>query len=127
MGRYAFFTTNLEYKFRFGVQESSDIRRFGGVASYENVEQGYLTHSWSQSDKETIETELKELLNWLGEDLVDFSKYEKNIEGTWTLRSELYDLYRRDHSEEITARYILGCLLYHQLLYCETFSADYEG
>ncbi len=127
MGRYAFFTTNLEYKFRFGVQESSDIRRFGGVGSYENVKEGYLTHSWGQSDKETIETELKELLNWLGEEPVDFSKYEKNIEGTWALRSELYDLYRRDHSEEITARYILGCLLYHQLLYCETLSADYEG
>ena len=127
MGRYAFFTTNLEYKFRFGVQDSSDIRRFGGVASYENVEQGYLTHSWSQSDKETIETELKEVLNWLGEDPVDFGNYEKNMDGTLRLKSALYTLYRSDHSEELVSRYILGCLLYHQLLYSETFSADYEG
>jgi hypothetical protein len=127
MGRYAFFSTNLEYKFRFGVQDSEDIRRFGGVASYENYEKGYLTHSWNLSDKETIEAAVKELLNWLGEDPVDFQKYTKTIDGTWKLKSDLYTLYTSENSEEIVARYILGCLIYHQLLYSETLSADYEG
>lgn len=127
MGRYAFFTTTLEYKFRFGVQESDDIRKFGGVGSYEKYEQGYFTHRWNQSDKETIEKQLQNILQWLGEEPVDFSKYEKTIEGTWKLKSDLYKLYESDHMEEIVARYVLGCLIYHQLLYEETLSADYEG
>ena len=30
MGRYAFFNTEYEYKFAFGVQDSCDILLFGG-------------------------------------------------------------------------------------------------
>lgn len=127
MGRYAFFTTRFEYKFVFGVQPSEDIRTFGGVASYDSYERGYLTHRWNQSDIQTIETELNLLLQWIGEEAVDFSKYEKNLEGTYQLKSELYKFYSKDYTQEILARYILGCCIYHQLLYNEVLQADYEG
>ena len=127
MGRYAFFNTSVEYKFRFGIQDSEDIRKFGGVGSYEGYESGYSSHSWNQSDKETIEAELKRLLEWIGIDLVDFSTYEKNSKGTQQLYSDMYDLYHKDYNEEVIARYILGCLIYHQLLYTESLQADYEG
>jgi hypothetical protein len=127
MGRYAFFTTGLEYKFYFGVQPSEDIRSFGGVGSYKNYDQGYLSHSWNQSDKATIEKELKDLLEWIGEEPIDFHKYEKKIEGTWKLKSDLYELYKSEHSAELVARYMLGCLIYHQLLYSNVLEADYEG
>lgn len=127
MGRYAFFTTGLEYKFLFGVQDSEDITTFGGVSNCEHYDKGYYLQSWNQSDKETIEKELKYLLEWIGEDPVDFTAYEKNVEGSWALKSKLYELYKSDHNEELVARYILGCLIYHQLLYIEELSADYEG
>lgn len=127
MGRYAFFNTSVEYKFRFGIQDSEDIRKFGGVGSYEGYESEYSSHSWNQSDKETIEEELKRLLEWIGIDLVDFSTYEKNSKGTQQLYSDMYDLYHKDYNEEVIARYILGCLIYHQLLYTESLQADYEG
>jgi hypothetical protein len=127
MGRYAFFTTGLEYKFRFGVQPSEDIRTFGGVASYTSVEQGYLTHLWDEQDKETIQKEITALLEWIGQSPLDFSSYEKNIDGTWKLKSDLYDLYKDYANEATVARYILGCCIYHQLLYNQSLEADYEG
>jgi hypothetical protein len=127
MGRYAFFDTGLEYKFRFGVQPSEDIRTFGGLLSYEAYERsGYLTHTWTQEDKSTIEAELKALLEWLGIEPVQFETYEKNLDGTHELIHALYGLYKTDHNEEIVARYILGCCIYHQLLYTEALKVNYE-
>lgn len=127
MGRYAFFITGLEYKFRFGVQPSEDITLFGGQIGDENYHHGYFTQKWTHDDLTLIKQKLDSLLEWIGEDPVKFDDYEKNIDGTHTLSRDLYTLYESDHSEELVARYILGCLLYHQLLYTEVLQADYEG
>jgi hypothetical protein len=124
MGRYAFFFTGFEYKFRFGIQSSEDITLFGGTASY--IQQGYPTQIWTAEDKPLIEEKLKNLLEWIGEEPVKFEDYEKTLDGSYTLFSDLYRLYETDHSEELVARYILGCLIYHQLLYTEALQADYE-
>lgn len=127
MGRYASFNSGLEYKFRFGVQPSEDIRSFGGVLSYENYgECGDLTHNWTQGDKSTIQIELKALLEWLGIEPVQFEIYEKNLDGTHELLHALYELYKTDHNEELVARYIIGCCIYHQLLYTEALKVNYE-
>ncbi len=125
MGRYAFFNTGLEYKFRFGVQDSNDITLFGGISVISETDDS--TQTWTEEDKDVIAEKLKVLLEWLGEPPLDFASYEKTLDGTWKLKSELYDLFQKDHDEELVARYILGCLIYHQLLYEESLQADYEG
>jgi hypothetical protein len=127
MGRYAFFTTGLEYKFRFGIQLSEDIRSFGGVGSYENYSKGYSTHHWDSKDCEEIRNDIRALAESLDISLPIMEAYEKSLEGTHTLHSDLYTLYEKDFNEKALARFILGCLLYHQLLYTETLEADYEG
>jgi hypothetical protein len=126
MGRYAFFNTDLEFKFRFGVQPSSDIRMFGGRVCHEHYIGADFHHEWEQHDKEYIKEQLQYLLEWLGVDPVDFELYEKNLEGTYQLKFDLGDLYK-EYSEEIVCRYILGCCIYHQLLYIDKLEVAYEG
>lgn len=123
MGRYAFFSTGFEYKFRFGIQPSEEITLFGGTASHE---QGYPSQTWTEEDISMIEEKLKNLLDWIGEEPVRIEDYEKNLDGSYKLFSDLYSLYETDHDEKIVAQYILGCLIYHQLLYTETLIAEYE-
>lgn len=127
MGRYAFFSSGLEYKFYFGVQPSSDIRSFGGRFLYEKSTNGYLHHEWDQKDREYIELQLKELKEWLPDAEIDFTTYDKNLQGTHKLAYDLYELYKKDTTAELIARYILGCLIYHQLLCTDTLTVDYEG
>jgi hypothetical protein len=123
MGRYAFFTTGLEYKFRFGVQLSEDIQTFHGT-NYSN--DSYLCHEWNQDDCETILKELKEIQSLCEFSEIDFDSYEKTLEGTQRLRQDLYSLYE-EHPEVYVARYELGCVIYHQLGYMDVLTAEYEG
>ena len=127
MGRYAFFNTDLEYKFRFGVQSSSDMRKFGGRICHEKYQGGDFHHEWEKKDCEDILNHIENLFEWLGEGHVDFDSYEKTVEGTYTLKHDLYELYEKDHDEELVARYILGCCIYHQLLYTDKLEVSYEG
>ena len=100
MGRYAFFNTEYEYKFAFGVQDSSDILLFGGEG-----EEG--CHTWTQEDKTYI---LKNLMP------INFEKYEKNVHGTYALEADI-----SDHTQK------LGCVIYHQLLYIDELTCEYES
>jgi hypothetical protein len=127
MGRYAFFNTEFEYKFRFGVQSSSDMRSFGGRICHELYEGGEYHHEWEKKDTGYILEQLNSMLEWIGEEPVKFELYEKNVQGTYNLKQDLYDLYAKGHNEELVARYILGCCLYHQLLYTELLEVAYEG
>ena len=127
MGRYAFFNTELEYKFRFGVQSSSDMRRFGGRICHEKYQGGDFHHEWETKDMEFIKIELTNLLEWLGEEPIKFEEYGKHLEGTYSLKHDLYDWYKKGHDEELLARYILGCCIYHQLLYRDKLEVFYEG
>lgn len=128
MGRYAFFNTGFEYKFRFGTQPSEDIRRFGGLMDYSNyAETGEFDHTWSTSDIAVIQEELKRTLEWLPIQPLDVTLYEKNLQGTYHLTRDLYELYKGDNNEELVARYILGSCIHHQLLYAEILSVSYES
>jgi len=101
MGRYAFFNTEFEYKFAFAMQDSSDIKLFGGVG-----EEGLRT--WTQDDKIYIYELLKKIC--------DFEAYEKNLDGTYALQHDL--------TMDYTIK--LGCLIYHQLLYTDVLSCTYD-
>jgi hypothetical protein len=111
MGRYANFSTGLEYKFAFGIQSSEDMEEFEGV-SYNGSDQETLVHKWIKSDEVLIKKKLEE-------HLIDISMYKNNIEGTNKLKSYLYNI-------KMDYKYILGYLIYHQLQYVEELSVEYE-
>lgn len=114
MGRYAFFSTGIEYKFKFGVQSSHDMLEFKG-GSYYGKDEDELVHIWKKTD----EIKIKEKLDDFFGSKVDSTKFEKNIKGTYDLRYYL---------ETITdnTKYILGYIIYHQLQYTDVLSVQYE-
>ena len=75
MGRYAFFNTDFEYKFSFGIQDSSDILQFSG--DYDDKE----IVIWTQNDMIYIIDEL----DHFPYELPEFEKFEKTIHGTYEL------------------------------------------
>jgi hypothetical protein len=127
MGRYAYFNTGFDYKFAFGIQESSDILYYGGKADQENY-----TVSWSPDDKEFILSQLRSFGE--GFTIPDFDSIEKSPAGTLEIyMKEIYDKtpgrlleYAGDPLEDI-ACFALGCIIYHQLLYKPDLSARYEA
>lgn len=122
MGRYAFFNTGFEYKFWFAIQPSDDILAFGGHPNYSY--EGPHAHQWTRYDKKIIELQMKEMESSFGLDKISFDLYSANIDGT----NELYDnlLNMNFGDSRIQAKYILACILYHQLLYREHISCTYE-
>ena len=92
MGRCAFFSTGLEYKFGFGTQESSDIRLFGGVivTSGKYYMPGYYCHTWSAlKDNNYIQEQLQSLIHFSHIQLPDFYKYDQGFNGT----KAIYDFF----------------------------------
>jgi hypothetical protein len=121
MGRYAFFSTGYEYKFRFAVQNSSDIRTFGGI-----MIGGPDAHEWEERDLEYIIAELKELSEGYEFAWPDIEAYPKTVKGTYELREAIDDKWP-GHSEEAHCRYLLGFLIYHMLSYAKMpLTVDYE-
>ena len=127
MGRYANFNTGVEYKFAFGIQPSEDMTTFGGMVNDTDDEQYnsyYAGHLWE--DKEEVFCYLvkfdKEFV------LPNFEKYEKSMEGTYKMLSDEPFHFNEDKEEnkENICRFILGCVIYHQLLYQSNLSVTYE-
>ena len=127
MGRYVSFNTGFEYKFRFGIQPSSDIENFGGEKQTKNF------IYWTQKDIEYILETLNEYT--LADEFIfpDFNKYEKNISGTYELKFQekfhngnFIDHSNKEINELRVCRFELGCLIYHQLLYTDKLEAEYE-
>lgn len=127
MGRYASFNTGFEYKFVFGLQPSDDITNFGGEVNDTDDEEYnlyYSGHIWNNNDKNTIMSILKDF----GEGFVvpDFSKYQNDVEGTYVMYYELIEQISTDHNRVEFFKFVLGCLIYHQLLYTSQLSVQYE-
>ena len=116
MGRYAFFNTGLEYKFRFAQQDSMDMTLFGGKTFESEDNSGDLIQKWTKDDISII----KENLVDYGYNELDLSKYENNISGTYKLKLDLYDTMYEEYT------YILGCIIYHQLQYTENLEVKFE-
>jgi hypothetical protein len=126
MGRYAFFSTGLEYKFSFAVQESQDIWEFGGEKDFEGLDKtGYAHHSWTAStDAPEILVKLRKIEQEGGYPELDFTQFSQDPDGTWKIREVLGEyLSPRDAGH---CFYELGCIIYHQLLYEPLLSVEYE-
>jgi hypothetical protein len=117
MGRYAFFSTGLEYKFAFATQESSDITKFGGWVHSETK------IIWSSKEKDILLTRIRSLEHILGRSEFDFSQFEMSLEGTYEMRESI-DV-KHSYSPLIYT-YLLGCLIYHQLLYTDVLICSFE-
>jgi hypothetical protein len=118
MGRYAHFITGFEYKFGFAIQPSEDIQKFGGYGIH-------TTWKWSaEKDAEECLDKLRTLEEHVLLPEVDFTKYEKTLDGTDKLYSDLTSNLESDN--KIHYLYRLGAIIYHQLLYCSRLTVDYE-
>jgi hypothetical protein len=118
MGRYAFFITGFEYKFAYGIQPSEDIQKFGG--------HGILRKwKWSaENDAEECLYKIRVIEEYCELPETDFEKYEKTLDGTHKLYSDLTS--QLDPELKIHYLYRLGAIIYHQLLYCPKLTVDYE-
>jgi hypothetical protein len=133
MGRYARFTTGFEYKFAFGVQESLDITEFYG-AWKKNMDEYENSISWIEDeDKEMIFEKLDKMKKEnpiLPE--ICWEIYKPSMEGTYELRDFFYEKVPQGidstttHNGMMFYKYLLGCLIYHQLTYSEDLSCDFE-
>lgn len=74
-----------------------------------------------------IEESLKDLEKNLEIKPLDLSAYPLNLQGTYALCHDLYEFYQIYRPEETVAQYLLGSLIYHQLLYAKELSAHYEA
>jgi hypothetical protein len=127
MGRYAFFNTEFEYKFAFAIQSSVDMVKFAG--SEEGIQGGDAHHQWDREDIPFIKRSLDDLQGILTEkDIPDFGKYQKTLKGTEKLHADLRDAFSgvSDDKVELMYEYILGCLIYHQLMYQVPLTVKYE-
>lgn len=132
MGRYAFFNTNYEYKFAFGIQSSFDMELFGGEDKTKYNEEGIAEECgervWTQKDKEYIYETLQEIAEEEEFEIPNFNEIEKTLEGTYMI--EEYIKVKGDISNRIGSReyykFRLGCIIYHQLLYTEILTVEYE-
>lgn len=125
MGRYAFFTTGIEYKFWFAIQESADITRFGGITKVSS-NCDYL-QEWKEEDKEYALQALRLFERRHDIPPFDISSYEANVKETERLKEMFYgNLFDRYLSEQEQAYYCLGWLIYHQLTYEPNLSCTFE-
>lgn len=127
MGRYAFFNTGFEYKFRFGIQMSDSIQMFGGLGNiYGSRQSAHPYHEWVTDDLPCIEKKLRDITCSLNQELLDIPSYEATIEGTYHVFQALTSLYHIHPNEKMVAQYILGACIYHQLLYKSKLTVEYE-
>lgn len=124
MGRYVFFDTGFDYKFRFGVQQSEDILIYGGKTF---ADEETLFQKWTHNDNNSIMYILNNIEDEYDIDAMDFDKYEQTLQGTSLLRKDLRNM-EDDFMdiEEDYCRYTLGCLIYHQLQYRNPLVAQFE-
>jgi len=125
MGRYAYFNTGFEYKFAFAVQSSDDILYFGGQQdTYINeVGMGFITWKMNE-DLSLILSELESMAKEVERPLPNFDGYDYTIGGTYNLKHFLSGVLDFDYI--LSYRFLLGCLIYHQLLYIPTLTVSFE-
>jgi hypothetical protein len=129
MGRYASFSTGLEYKFWFGIQESYDIKKFYGEFDEYSYDEytGQYHISWKATlDKERIQKKLEQMREkFAGLPVIQFDSFDASIYGTYELRTYITESVK-GVDEKVHCKYVLGCLIYHQLLYENDLECDFE-
>jgi hypothetical protein len=116
MGRYATFSTGLEYKFLFAIQESSDINLFGGLERNRRMNDAII--QWNALDRESA---LKTISQWLDSDALTIrdwiQTFENTVQGSYTILSQKEEMPGWPSDCAMQARVTLGVLIYHQLGY----------
>lgn len=128
MGRYAYFSTGVEHKFWFSVQESSDILQFYGESNitYDDDNGNNYEHIWeAKYDRERLLHKLNRIQKEHDLPVIDWNQYPNTTEGTNKLRFELFGM-NPSGNLKIMAFYLLGAVIYHQLLYTERLTCQYE-
>lgn len=127
MGRYAFFSTTYEYKFWFSLQDSLDIRRFGGVP-LEASGGHYRYHVWSKTDAEPIWRRLCSLVNLDAQAFKDWAcEYERSLEGTESMHADFEAGLPWCPTESTSAALLcLGLSIWHQLQYTNDLYVRFE-
>lgn len=125
MGRYAFFSTDLEYKFAFGCQPSEDIQEFGGRELPDDRDD-HARHEWSAADIEPIRESLQDFEEHYGIKIPPIDNYPKNLDGTHAIRRDMYDMNRTCNAGATYYTALLGALILHQLLYEPNLTVSYE-
>lgn len=120
MGRFLEFSTGFYYKMFFGVQKTTDINYFMGYFTGGSHEVEMFYCRWNIEKINLILEKIKSL-NILNFDLENIKNYEKTSEGTLKLYQDILKII--NHNDENMVKFILGCIIYHQLLYDENLSA----
>lgn len=124
MGRWAFFNTGVEYKFAFATQPTADILRFSGLDITE--EEGDWRHIWIRKwHLESVHALLHNVKGLFQEPKWD--SYPETKEGSESLLKDLRATLVTTDCEESIHRYILGCVILHQLRYTPVLTVTYEG
>ena len=124
MGRWAHFNTGVDYKFAFAAQPSGDILKFSGRDITE--EDGEYRHMWVRKWNLDSARALLQTCSRMQKEPV-WDSYEQTKEGTESLLKDLGDTLLTGSPNESVFRYILGCIIVHQLTYTPVLVADYEG
>lgn len=124
MGRSAYFNTGVVYK--FGDQDSEDILKFSGLDITEDEDDDGLRHMWVR--KWNLESARALLQTCSGmQKEPKWDSYEQTQEGSESLLKDLRETLVTGETDASVHRYILGCIIYHQLLYTPVLVAEYEG
>ena len=126
MGRWAFFNTGVEYKFAFALQSSGDILRFGGedVTKGSVYEVGEGEHRWT--NRPEVLARLTDFAEAWGFPLPDWDAFVRDMDGTLELRRAAETLSESKGRDPAALRYVLGCLIYHQMLYEPVLTCTWE-
>ena len=128
MGRDIYFSTGIEHKFWTGIQPSEDITKFYGEGDnqYDDDCGDIYQHQWeAKYDRERILAKLEKIQIKYNLPVIDWTEFPANTEGTEKLRFELFGI-EPEGNLEAMAFYLLGAIIYHQLLYTELLSCQYE-
>lgn len=104
---------NTGFTYRFG---RSGIVDFGGE---ESALFEFDTVTWKENDIPTALQELEKIRQERNLPSVDFSSYDKNKSGTTKMLAELIV------KGQIPNQYLLGCVIYHQLMYKVPLRGDF--
>lgn len=125
MGRYAYFNTNFEYNFAFAIQSTQDILCFGGEQCIPYSEIGESSITWRLNDHLSfILAELESMAKEIERPLPNFDGYDYTVGGTYNLNNSLSN--SLDFEYILSYRFLLGCLIYHQLMYAPTLTVNFE-
>lgn len=105
------------------VQSSTDMLIFGGDCI--RNDDGYFVHYWWDSEKYVILNKLKEIKRQCKfKKSINIDNFPKTLFGTYKLQVAIWKII--DLHNSVHHRYLLGAIIYHQLLYNTSLMAIYD-